>query len=179
MTFLISTLAFGLISGSTKTSTKPVVKSFRYYGDITPTGFFDPLNLSNEKNSKYLREFELQHSRIAMLAAVALPVLEMTNPGTLSINALSQMDVNAQSPFWGAMALIEYYRMLNGWDNPFTPNGTLFTLKEDFQPGNYFKIDSDKVSERLYNCELSNGRLAMLAVAHIVGSELLTGKPLF
>ena len=179
MTILISTLTFGLLNSGTNIPVKPVVKSFRYYGDIAPTNFFDPLNLSNNKNSKYLREFELQHSRIAMLAAVVLPGLEIANPGTLSINALSHMDLNQQAPFWGAMALVEYYRMLNGWENPFTPNGTLFTLREDFQPGNYLKLDSDKVSERLYNCELSNGRLAMLAVAHIVGSELLTGKPLF
>ena len=179
MSILISTLAFGLISGTPKAPVKPVVKSFKYYGDIAPTGFFDPLKLSNEKNSKYLREFELQHSRIAMLATVALPTIELTNPGSLSINVLSQLDVNEQAPFWAGMALVEYYRMLTGWEYPFGVNGTLFSLTKDFQPGNYFKIDADKVSERLYNCELSNGRLAMLAVAHMVGSELATANPLF
>lgn len=33
---------------------KPNVKDFKYYGDIAPTGFFDPLKISNELNSKYL-----------------------------------------------------------------------------------------------------------------------------
>ena len=30
-------------------SQKPTVNSFKYYGDIKPTGFFDPLKLSTPK----------------------------------------------------------------------------------------------------------------------------------
>lgn len=157
---------------------KPNVKDFKYYGDIAPTGFFDPLKISNELNSKYLREFELQHGRVAMVASTLIPLYEYMKPGTLGINYLSSMDFGEQLPFWYVMALLEAGRLRSGWQNPFT-NGTLFTLKNDFQPGNHLNFDVDKVSERAYNSELSNGRLAMLAAAHMIGSELLTGHGLF
>ena len=157
---------------------KPTVTNFKYYGDIAPTGFFDPLKLSNEKNSKYLREFELQHGRVAMIASTLIPLYEFMKPGTLGINYLADMDFGQQLPFWYVMALLEFGRMKSGWENPFS-NGTTFSLKEDFQPGNHLNFNVEKISERAYNSELSNGRLAMLASAHIIGSELLTGHGLF
>ena len=160
-------------------SVKPTVKNFNYVGDIKPTGFFDPLGISTEKNSKYLREFELQHGRVAKVASVLIPLFEMMKPGTLGINYLSDMDFNGQLPFWYVMALAEFYRMRTGWENPFSKNGSAFTLKDDFQPGNYLNVNKDKVPDRRYNAELSNGRLAMLAAAHMVASEVVTGNPLF
>lgn len=72
------------------------------------------------------------------------------------------------------MALIEFGRMKVGWKNPFANNG-VFELKDDYQPGNYISFDVDKVKDRSYNTELINGRLAMLAAIHIIGSELWTG----
>ena len=157
---------------------KPTVKNFKYYGDLPPLNFFDPLKLSNTDNSQYLREFELQHGRVAMVASVLLPLIELTNPDTLSIDFLANMDFAQQLPVWYLMVLLEFGRMKTAWQNPFT-NGTFFSLKEDFQPGNYLNINTDKISERRFNSELNNGRLAMLASAHIIGSELLTRHPLF
>ena len=158
--------------------TKPSVKNFKYYGDIAPLGFFDPLNLSTEKNSKYLREFELQHGRVAMVASILIPLYELMRPDELGIKYLSDMNFGQQLPFWYVMALLEFGRMKSGWQNPFL-NGTLFSLKDDFQPGNHLNFDVNKVSDRAYNSELSNGRLAMLATAHMIGSELITGHGLF
>ena len=163
---------------NSKSNVNPDVSNFKYYGDIPPVNYFDPLNLSTVKNAKYVREFELQHGRVAMAAATLLPLYEIMNPGKLSINYLSNMDFSMQLPFWYVMALLEFGRMKTGWENPFT-DGKLFTLKEKFQPGNYLGFDVDKVSDQAYNSELSNGRLAMLATAHIIGSELVTGNTLF
>ena len=167
-----------ILSFSNSLTSKVPVKNFKYYGDIAPVGFFDPLKVSNEKNSKYLREFELQHGRVAMVASTLIPLYELMKPGTLGINYLSDMDFGQQLPFWYVMALLEFGRLKSGWQNPFT-NGTLFSLKDDFQPGNHLNFDVNKVSDRAYNSELSNGRLAMFAAAHMVGSELLTGHGLF
>ena len=157
---------------------KPNVENFKYYGDIAPTGFFDPLKLSNKKNSKYLREFELQHGRVAMVASTLIPLYEYMKPDTLGINYLSDMDFGQQLPFWYVMALLEFGRLKSGWENPFV-NGTAFSLRDDFQPGNHLNFDVDKVSDTAYNAELSNGRLAMLATGHMIGSELVTGQGLF
>ena len=163
---------------------KPVVKSFNYQGDLPPVNYFDPLKLNSETNFKedrvkYWREAELQHGRMAMLGATALPFLEFTNPGTVSINYLSNMDALMQSPFWATMLLYECVRMSNGWENPFVEGGKPFTLKEDYQPGNLFSYNKDNVSKTLYDNELSHGRLAMLTCAHIIATELVTQKGLF
>ena len=163
---------------------KPTVNSFKYQGDLAPVGYFDPLNINSgpkvsEDRLKYWREAELQHGRTAMLGAVALPVLELQNPDMLSINYLSDMDLMKQSPFWSTMALYEVLRLFAGYENPFEKDGASFTLKKGYQPGNVLNRNPDNVSTDRYNRELSNGRLAMLACGHIIGSELATGHGLF
>lgn len=158
---------------------KPDAPISKYMGDIAPTGFFDPLKLSNEKNSQFLREAELQHGRAAMLASVIIPVCEMMKPDTLGINYLSDMDFKSQLPFWYSMAYLEFYRMFTGWNNPFVgEDNSIFELNPDYQPGNLLRVNEDNVPDRRYNQELSNGRLAMLAAAHMIGSELATGNPI-
>lgn len=179
-----SLVACIIYSTSFLPTTKPSVSSFKYTGDIAPMNYFDPLKINSETNFKeervkYWREAELQHGRTAMLGAVTLPLLEFTNPEMLSINYLSNMDNLMQSPFWLSVFLYECVRMSTGWVNPFVKNGKMFTLKKDYQPGNLFSYNPDNVSENLYNNELSHGRLAMLTCAHIVASELLTGKGIF
>lgn len=173
-----------IFTNSFAPSTKPVVKSFNYQGDLAPVGYFDPLGVNSgskvsEERLRWWREAELQHGRTAMLGAVALPALELSNPDMLSINYLSSLDSMMQSPFWGAMLLFECSRLVNGFENPFVKDGKVFTLKTDYQPGNVLNLNPDNVSTERYNRELSNGRLAMLACAHIIGSELATGQGLF
>jgi len=163
---------------------KPIVKSFNYQGDLPPVNYFDPLKLNSETNFKedrvkYWREAELQHGRTAMLGATALPLLELTNPDTLSINYLSDLNSMMQSPFWAGMLVYEFLRMSIGWENPFNNDAKAFSLKDDYQPGNLLKVNKENVSTNRYNRELSNGRLAMLACGHIIGSELVTNHGLF
>ena len=165
------------------TTTTTTRDNFKYYGDIAPTGEFDPLNIVTDKNKKYLRESELQHGRVAMIAAVTIPGLEMLNldsdTQSLGINYLSNMDLASQLPFWYGLAVVEFYRMYSGWNSPFYGDKrTPFSISDDYQPGNLFRLDPDKATPRLYNTELSNGRLAMLGVAHMIGSELVTGENL-
>ena len=167
---------------------KPPVTSFNYQGDLPPLNYFDPLQLNSEatfdeRRTKWLREAELQHGRLAMLAAVALPLIELTNPDTLSIHYLSDMDASEQSVFWTSVLVYEISRMAIGWESPFKGkrggDGSAFTLKSKYQPGNVLTVNPDVITKNTYDKELSNGRLAMLASAHIIGSELLTGNSLF
>lgn len=178
---MISTL---VLTSSFVVTPKPDVRNFKYSGDIAPLYHFDPLKINSGKNYdesrvKYWREAELQHGRTAMLGSVVLPYLELTNPGMKSINYLSDLDSIMQSPFWVTMFLYECVRMSSGWENPFIKGNKMFTLKDDYQPGNLFSYDKNNVSDTLYNNELSHGRLAMLTCAYILGSELITGNSLF
>ena len=164
--------------------TKPLTTTFQYQGDLPPLQYFDPLNVNSqstfdEGRAKWMREAELQHGRLAMLAAIALPTSEMMNPDTLAINYLSSMESSMQSPFWAGMFVYEFLRMGIGWNNPFERDAKSFTLKDAYQPGNLLAFQPDNITKAMYDRELSNGRLAMLACAHIIGSELFTGQGLF
>lgn len=183
MSLLLAAYTCGFVPTPTPSQTKPTTatKNYKYYGDIPPMGVFDPLNIVNDKNKKYIRESELQHGRLAMLAAVTIPGLEMLDPDheSLGINYLSNMDLGSQLPFWYTLAVIEFYRMYTGWNSPFYgEKRTPFSISDDYQPGNLFRLDPEKAGKRLYNTELSNGRLAMLGVAHMIASELVTGENL-
>lgn len=169
---------------------KPETKTFKYYGDIKPLNYFDPLNFltptkNNEKISeeaiKFVREAELQHGRMAMLASVAFPIIEKTMDKSVAIDYLADKDIISQSPFWASMLVFETMRMAIGWQNPFfaKEKSKAFRLKEDYQPGNVFGYDMTNVSDFLLESELSNGRIAMLAVLGIMSSELFTGTQFF
>ena len=176
MALALTSTVFAFVPSS---PVKPVTTNFKYYGDIAPVGYFDPLKIATKENTQYLREAELQHGRIAMLASVLIPGFEMMKPDTLGINTLSNMGLDSQLPFWYSLAVLEFYRMYTGWNSPFYgDNRKPFSLSKDYQPGNLLRLNPDKVTQRKYNTELSNGRLAMLAAAHMIGSELATGETL-
>jgi hypothetical protein len=161
-------------------SSKPTVKTFSYVGDIKPTGYFDPLQISansDESQIKYLREAELQHGRIAMLAAVILPLLDLTND-KLAINVLKDIPLDEQVPFWLSFGLFETARMGAGWKNPFMYTNSYFKLEDNYQPGNVFKIPDDKYTYESLQKELSNGRLAMLGAAGYMAQEFIQQHPI-
>lgn len=161
--------------------TKPEVKQFRYQGDIPPVGYFDPLQLTSKKDVSeqsiaLIREAELQHGRVAMLAATIMPLLEVVQHDKLAINCLSGMTGLMQAPFWLGLLAYESKRMSVGWDNPFGSEGSpAFMLSKDYQPGNVFNYDMSNVSDKALNSELANGRLAMVAAMHMVAFEYFTG----
>lgn len=45
MSLAVSMLTLPTISFAFNTVQKPNIKSFKYVGDISPTGYFDPLNI--------------------------------------------------------------------------------------------------------------------------------------
>ncbi len=155
---------------------KPDVKTFKYYGDTPPLNYFDPLHFNSgdidESRIKWWREAELNHGRTAMLAAIALPVLQVAHPESSGIDYLSNLPVLTQSPFWLGMACYEFSRINVGFKAP--NSGNAFSLLETYQPGNLLQIDPENISETKYNQELNNGRLAMLACAHFLVTGLIS-----
>ena len=154
---------------------KPVI-----VGSTEPFPDFDPLNFAkDESRITYLREAELKHGRLAMIASTLMPVTEFITHEK-SIHNFDKLPISFQLLIINAMFAAEFGSMIRGWKNPYT---NPFELKEDYQPGDFgFKINTDLESEEsldLLNKELNNGRMAMMAAVGMIAQELITDKQLF
>ena len=175
---LVPLMSYGynILGSSTKTS-KPVI-----VGSTKPLENFDPLNLSSEENTPLLREAELKHGRLAMLAAVGIPVAEMMTK-TTSIHDFDKLSPSIQLGFVTLMLASESSSMIRGWKNPFEDPSNKYKLKENYQPGDYnfglnYDLESDE-GKKLLNVEINNGRLAMIGALGMIVQELVTDKSLF
>ena len=160
------------------------VNSFTFTGS-KPSMVFDPLGFSKDKSSRELlklREAELKHGRWGMVAATAIPVTELVTHNQ-GIHVLDNADPVIISLFTLVVAQSEFQSMLLGWENPFTNSSNIFSMKEDYQPGDLgFKTlftFMDKDSDFMLNAEINNGRLAMISALGMIAQELVTNKPIF
>jgi len=144
-------------------------------GVVAPTGFFDPLGLSKGKSdatmAKY-RESELKHGRVAMAACLGWFI---TSGGTHPAfnGALSSNPLEAATQWSPA-----------GWGQFVLGCGAVEWLTEKikerpgYQAGDvlgaaYWVDNSDKGWLDYQNREISNGRLAMLAIMGLIAQDLL------
>eukprot|EP00978_Attheya_sp_CCMP212_P046146 scaffold376397_cov45-Attheya_sp.AAC.1 len=147
---------------------------------------FDPLGLSNIDDIGidlyWLREAELKHCRIAMLAVAGIVQVEIFGPapGCEAATAKNQMDAFWQ--LWGshpqyvafALIMITIVEMISGIA------ATSGRESGDREPGDfgldplgYLKMDEAKVM-RLKAQEVANGRLAMWAAAGLLAQGMTT-----
>lgn len=177
--FFLSLLVGGTAFQNVKpqTTNKPSTSTFEFYGDIEPVGFFDPLQITTnceEKTLKYMREAEIHHGRIAMVASLLLPLIDHIETDKLAINALSQSGSLLNNVALGSMGFFELARMTSIYK---PPREGLFELKNDSQPGQlnpYMKLDVNRATK-----ELSNGRLAMIGVMGYMVQELVSNEKIF
>lgn len=169
---------------------------------------FDPLGFSKDKPTLlYMREAEVKHARLAMLAAAGWPMSELWHKEIAdSIGLDSILSSNDRAP-----------SILNGGlSNEWIIGAGVFSLlvgglleakaseaknKVGHMPGDYgfdpigfYTIRSsfqlDKIAETLTReekiarakkdmelCEIKNGRLAMLAIAADAAQEFISGMP--
>ena len=88
--------------------------------------------------------------------------------------------------FWpivvGAIAVLEVFSVFT-FNSPF--GGELWTIRSDYENGDLgfdplgLKPTSAAEYKEMATKELNNGRLAMFAIAGMIGQELATGKKLF
>jgi len=166
-------------------------------GAIPPFGFFDPLGLSEvplgrsysaEARLKYFREAELKHGRVAMLAALGFLVGEQFHPlfgGNIDVPSYVAFQQTPLQAFWPAVVAVIGAIEVSAIKKYKSPIEATWSLREDAVPGDFgfdplgLKPGTEQDLMAMQNKELSNGRLAMLAIAGMVGQELANGQKLF
>jgi len=145
---------------------------------------FDPLYLSDFLDIKWLREAELKHGRICMLASVGYIAPEIFG-GLPNYPGYTPNPVEAFSsvPAEGLVQILIFASWLE-----IVGNKGKFTQMNMFEdksrePGNLgfdpLKFGENKETRaRLEMAELKNGRLAMLAFSGMIHQTFVTGKPL-
>jgi hypothetical protein len=138
---------------------------------------FDPLGCSEVADIKFLREAELKHGRVAMLAAAGSMAQDIfTFPGVNGVVGGAKMtgvhDVLVKQGAMGQLLL---------WLSFLEVFGTIAlfeTLEGKRAPGD-FKFDplnfskNEATAKRYALAEVKNGRLAMMGVGGMVHGELL------
>jgi hypothetical protein len=171
----------------------PDKKKFCYGlpGSISPLGEFDPLGFCKDRDLvgvKRFREAEVMHGRVAMMATVGYLITENTptiaygfEHPIIANDQIPGIPVTVLAPFFLLINVLEAFRATKGWVEP--GDGELFTLRETYYPGDigfdplgWKPTGADFASMQAK--ELSNGRLAMFAVAGMCVQEIVTGQPL-
>jgi hypothetical protein len=159
-------------------------------GGANILGEFDPLGLMEGKSKLEvfrLREAELTHGRVAMLASLGFLVQEKFHPlfsgdGGPAIEQIPQLP-----PWlWLGMTLgigrAELFRIQKGWAkvDPKT-NKAASALREGYYPGDLgfdplnLKPEDPAEFREMQEKELSHGRLAMIAAAGFLAQETVSG----
>merc|ERR1719235_1864170 len=161
-------------------------------GITEPLGFFDPLGFSegaSEGKIKFYREVELKHGRVAMLAATGFLIGEQFHPlwgGKIDVPSYIAFQETPLQTFWPgvvlAISIAEVFSVFS-FNSPF--GGEPWSIRSDYENGDLgfdplgLKPTNPAELKEMQNKELNNGRLAMFAIAGMVGQELATGSKLF
>jgi len=150
-------------------------------GDQTLAGDmgFDPLQLADTPESlAWYREAEVKHARLAMLAAFGWPVSEVTNFGNLldgngRVPSLLNGGLgNVNGVYWAAVVGLAIYWEAQGLDKQ-------FGKKSDYLPGmlGFDPLGADSPTMRA--AEITNGRVAMIAITVFALEEAISKSPIF
>lgn len=197
-------LAFGSISASgfaakpqprnskpNMMATKTTPFAYDLPGGANILGEFDPAGFLDGKDRLEvfrLREAEITHGRVAMLASLGFLVQEKFHP-LFSGDGGPAIDQIPQLPFWLWIGMtvgigrVELYRIQKGWAkvNPETGKAAS-ALRDDYAPGDLGfdplnLAPEDPAEFRLMQeKELSHGRLAMIAAAGFLAQEAVSGQ---
>uniref|UniRef100_A0A7S0PVT2 Uncharacterized protein n=1 Tax=Coccolithus braarudii TaxID=221442 RepID=A0A7S0PVT2_9EUKA len=136
---------------------------------------FDPLSLSEAYNIKYLREAELKHGRICMLALVGFASVDLglLAPGAPKVSSLLAHDVTVKS---GHMLLLLFtvaiFESLS-----YNAIAEMMSGETDREPGDYcldpYNWAAGNKRKRMQESEIVHCRLAMMAFSGMVTQSAL------
>ena len=132
--------------------------------------------------TKFVKEAEIKHGRVAMVSSLLIPILDNVNPDVLGVNYVNSLDIGTQQLLLFGFGFSEFCQMLSAYEFPMNTS-SWFKMKEDHVPGDYgfdpLELINYNNSNSVKTNELFIGRVAMLAVACEMLNELGTGNPVF
>jgi len=168
---------------------RPLLLDGSMAGDVG----FDPLGFSNEAGRlKFMREAEIRHARLAMLAAAGWPAAELLDAPLAKLVGLTPFveESSGMSPSilnggLGQVSPIFWALVLGG--ATFLEVAEFEPLNKDrkivgdlgFDPAGLYKGMDEEGKKAMELKEIKNGRLAMIAIAGFVAQEALTNTPIF
>jgi hypothetical protein len=176
MFFSLISFLFLYISSSSAFNfpNKPIIR--KSTAPLENVDLFDQTVVAKDVQPVFLREAELKHGRLAMIASILLPLTEKFSDN-LGIHFFQDHPEFAELGL-SFMFITEFSSMIRGWENPLKKP---FALKEDYQPGDFgltFGLNENSYGD-LLDKELNNGRLAMIGVLGMMTQELVTHQQLF
>jgi hypothetical protein len=162
-------------------------------GATDPLGFFDPLGYCTkegvtEGKVRFYREAELKHGRVAMLASLGFLVAESFHPlfgGNIDVPSyVAFQETPLQPSFFPVVFSLSIFEVFSVFTFV-NPKDGLWSIKSDHTPGDLgfdplgLKPTDPAELAEMQTKELNNGRLAMIAIAGMVGQELASGAKLF
>jgi len=159
-------------------------------GEFDPAGFLTDANgKTKPKLEVYrLREAELAHGRVSMLAAAGFLVQEKFHPlfsgdGGAAIDQIPQLPVWLWGVMLAGIGYAEQTRIAKGWAkvDPKT-NKAETALREGYYPGDLgfdplnLKPEDPAEFALMQEKELSHCRLAMIAAAGFLAQEAVSGQ---
>ncbi|CAB9522839.1 b binding protein 6, chloroplastic [Seminavis robusta] len=153
---------------------------------------FDPFNFAGEdmSNLLWMREAEVKHSRLAMLAVVGWPLAELWDKSIADAAGLpSLLTTSGASPsllngglakidpvYWFAVALLAGIVELSNADVKEAAGADYAPGDCGFDPLGLFPADKEG-QKQMQTKELKHGRIAMMAVLGFVAQEALYRTP--
>jgi hypothetical protein len=179
----VTSKATGVRALETSKSLPFLPKPQNLTGYVGEEAEFDPLGFSDTFDMRWLRESELKHGRVCMLATVGFMAQQfVTLPGMEPTPDALQAVYTAPP---SAMATLLF---IVGYVESASTGGKMTMLdmfEDERDPGNFnfgtsfIKGKSPEEVTDIKLKELSNGRLAMLAIGGMIHHNLVVKGPLF
>ena len=161
-------------SASVPFLSKPAALDGSMVGDVG----FDPLGFSAKYPLNWLREAELKHGRVSMLAVLGCLVQEFVHLPFPATSNPVPTEAFFQVPAGGLWQIFVFCGVIEHFSNGFKMSGeTMF--KDGRKPGalGFDPLGFGKNPEALARrrlVEVKNGRLAMIAFGGVIHQQLLT-----